>query len=150
MKTFVSKKNVLLMAVITYMTSSLLFAQKGKEKVEKDKELDKKVFLIDLTETGKKKGKAEQDELSFSNNKFKSKVMAEDKFAADIYTVTVDSSSGEKVVSFESTLKNEGEELLWNGTIKGEEIEGTAVLSKKGKTKKEYEFSGNLKQKKKK
>jgi len=150
MKTRSRRRNILILSIFAYMASPLL-AQKGKEKVEKDKELDKKVFVIDLTETGKKKEKAEQDEISFSNNKFKSKIMSDKKFGADIYTVTVDSSSGEKVVTFESTLKNEaGEELLWNGNIKGEDVEGTAVLSKKGKTKKEYEFSGSLKQKRKK
>lgn len=150
MKKLTSKTGITLLAIVVYMTATA-FAQKGKEKVEKDKVLDKKIFVIDLTETGKKKAKAEPDEISFANNKFKSKVMADEKFVADLYIVTVDSSSGEKVVTFESTLKNDGgEELLWNGTVKGDDIEGTAVLSKKGKTKKEYEFSGSLKQKKKK
>ena len=101
-----------------------------------------------MTEDGKKK--SAPDEIGFANNKLKSKFFLEKKFAADVYTVTVDSSSGDRTVTFDATLKNDGEEeLVWNGTIKGTEVEGTAVLSKKGKVKKEYSFAGSLKQKKK-
>ena len=116
------------------------------QKKEKDKELDKKVMLIEITEEGKKK--SSPDELSFANNKMKSKMFDEKKFKADAYTVTVDSSSGEKTITFDATLKNDSEEeLVWNGTLKENDVEGTAVLSKKGKVKKNYSFTGSLKQK---
>ena len=65
-----------------------------------------------------------------------------------MYTVTVDSSSEERAVTFDATLKNDAEEeLVWNGTLKEGDVEGTVVLSKKGKVKKEYSFTGSLKQK---
>ncbi len=121
-----------------------LFAQKK----EKDKVLVNKIYTIELTETGgKKAGKPVSDEISFKDDKLKSKFMAsENKFPASAYTVSVDSASNPKTITFQSDSKNpDGEELKCNGTITDEAIAGTAVISKKGKTKKEYSFSGNLK-----
>jgi hypothetical protein len=38
--------------------------------------------------------------------------------------------------------------LVWTGTVKAEgDVEGTAVLSKKEKIKKEFSFTGSVKQK---
>ena len=126
--------------------SSDVYAQKKK----KDKELDGKVFLVELSEEGGKVGKSISEELTFKSDKFKAKVMAEkNKFDPAAYTVSVDSSSGERIISFEAESKNDGGELLnWKGTINNEDAEGKAVWTKKGKVKKEYSFSGNLKIKK--
>ena len=124
-----------------------VFSQK-----KKDKELEGKFFTIELTEQGgKKTPKPESDELSFKSDKFTSKLMKEkNKFGSAVYTATTDTASAEKIISFEAESKNDGGELLsWKGTITGENIEGTAVWSKKGKTKKEYAYSGSLKKKKK-
>lgn len=123
-----------------------LFAQKK----EKDKVLANKIYTIELTETGgKKAGKPVSDEISFKGDKLNSKFMAsENKFPASAYTVSVDSASNPKTITFQSDSKNpDGEELKLNGTITDDAIEGTAVVSKKGKTKKEYSFSGDLKAK---
>lgn len=142
MKSSVFISKITLILALSFITTGTLPAQKK----EKDKELDKKVLLIELSEEGKKK--ATPDELSFSNNKMKSKFFDEKGFKADAYTVSVDSTAEEKTVTFEATLKSSSEEeLVWTGTWKGKDVEGTAVLSKKGKVKKEYTFSGTVKQK---
>ena len=147
------KKSMWFLKVITLcflITSNSIYAQK---KPVADKLLGGKIYTIELTPQ-EKKPKPESDEISFKSDKFTSKLMKTDnEFAPSAYTVTVDSSdAANKVITFETESKNSGEELLkWSGTIKGDEIEGTAVwTNKKGKTKKEYAFTGTLKGKKKK
>lgn len=152
-KQFSRTYSVIALAIAFVFHLSLLSGNLYAQKKEKDKELDGKIFTIQLTEEGKKAGKEVEDEVSFKSNKFKSKVMFEkNKFGPGEYTVTVDSSNAEsRVVTFEAESKIGSDELLtWEGTITGEEIEGTAVWTKKGKTKKEYSFTGTLKQKQKK
>ena len=126
--------------------SSTSFSQ-----VVKDKLLEGKIYTVELSIKDAKKPKPEADELSFKSGKFNSKFMkTENKFTAAAYAVTVDSSSSEKMISFDCESKNpDGEILHWVGTINGEAIEGSATLSKKEKVKKEYVFSGTLKTKKK-
>ena len=126
--------------------SNFSFAQKVK-----DKFLDGKIFTTELTIKGAKKPKPEADELSFKAGKFNSKFMkTENQFKPGDYTVTVDSSSSDKTFAFECDSKSGDDEIMhWSGTINGETIEGTATLSKKEKIKKEYNFSGTLKTKKK-
>ena len=103
-----------------------------------------------MTETtAMKAGKTETDEISFKSEKLNSKFMTtQNHFPAATYTVSVDSSSGSKDISFQSDGKNpDGEEIKWEGTVIEKDIEGTVVISKKGKTKKEYSFTGTLKEK---
>jgi hypothetical protein len=144
MKTTILSLAVLMIAFFTVHTDAIA------QKKEKDKFLANKVYTIDLTETGgKKTPKPESDEISFKGDKMNSKYMStEYKFAAAAYTVTVDSSSASKEITFSCLGKNpDGEEIKWDGTITDDAIEGTAVISKKGKTKKEYTFSGTQKEK---
>ncbi|TAL59714.1 MAG: hypothetical protein EPN85_08795 [Bacteroidetes bacterium] len=118
------------------------------QKKAKDKVLVNKVFVIEMTETTSKKvGKKENDEISFKSEKLNSKWMTSNNhFPAAPYTVEVDSSSTPWTVTFTSEGKNtDGEDIKWEGTVTGEEIDGTATLSKKGKTKKEYAYTGTLK-----
>ncbi len=128
-------------------------AQKTATPKEKDNLLAGKTFTVELTDkNAKKKDKPTADEISFKGGKLNSKFMsAENKFPASVYTAQSDSSSSGNDISFSAEGKNpDGEEIKWQGTVSGEAIEGTAVISKKGKTKKEYSFSGNLKTKSKK
>jgi archaellum component FlaF (FlaF/FlaG flagellin family) len=144
MKTTILSLSVLMIAFFSVNENA--FAQKK----EKDKVLANKVYTIDLTETGgKKTPKPESDEISFKSDKLNSKYMTtEYKFPAAAYTVTVDSSSAAKEITFSSLGKNQDdEEIKWDGTVTDDAIEGTAVISKKGKTKKEYSFTGTLKEK---
>ena len=117
-----------------------------RSKEKKDKELDGKIFNIELIEEGKKK--AISDEISFKSDKFKSKTMDEkNDFGATSYLVKVDTSASDKIMSFEAESKNKTDEVLnWKGTITNEDIEGKIIWTKKGKVKKEYSFSGSLKE----
>lgn len=142
MKTTILSLSVLTAVVFAF--STVTFAQKK----EKDKVLAYKTYTVEMTETtAKKAGKIEADEISFKNEKLNSKFMiSQNHFPAATYTVSVDSSSGSKDISFQSEGKSpDGEEIKWEGTVTDDAIEGTAVISKKGKTKKAYSFSGNLK-----
>ena len=123
-----------------------VFAQKK----EKDKVLANKVYTIYIAETGGRKNrKPESDDVSFKGDKFNSKFMtSEYKFPSAVYTVSVDSTSKNPMITFESVSKNQdGEEVKWIASIADGAIEGTAMVSKKGVTKKEYSYSGNLKEK---
>lgn len=132
---------------------AFFYADKGlyAQKKVKDKVLVNKVFVVELTETtGKKVGKMVTEELSFKGDKLNSKTMTSvNHFPPALYTVTVDSSSTPPDVTFISEGKNpDGEDVKWEGIVTGDEIEGTAVISKKGKVKKEYAYTGTLKEKK--
>ncbi|OFY87746.1 MAG: hypothetical protein A3F72_02580 [Bacteroidetes bacterium RIFCSPLOWO2_12_FULL_35_15] len=159
---FTSKSNRSLLCFLSicvfFTLSNCAYAQKKdapEKKAPSDKLLAGKVFTIELTSQGGKKAAApESDELTFKSDKFTSKLMKTDnKFIPSPYTATIDSSNTASIViNFETEMKNPDEELIkWSGKITGEDIEGTAVwTNKKGKTKKEYNFTGTIKGKKKK
>ena len=143
---FVSKAIVALAIIALTTFSTQTFAQANK--APKDKVMDKKVYTIDLIIQGKKNPKAVPDEIGFMNNKLKSKAMGEFGFSSPVaYTVTTDSSGTDVTITIEAEGKNSDEESLkWTGTITGEAIEGTTVITtKKGKVKKEFTYSGTLK-----
>ena len=138
------KTKFLLLTVLTVCSISL-FAQKK----EKDKVLASKIYTIELTETAAKKPKQLSDEISFKAEKLYSKFMTtEHHFQASGYTVSVDSTSTPPAITFSSEGKNpDSETIKWDGTITGEDAEGTAVITtKKGKAT-EYTFTGTLKAK---
>jgi hypothetical protein len=150
---FISKKTLLNFSalLILLVFSGNMFAQKKSP----DKILANKTYTIEIIQQGKKgAGDPEADEINFKSDKLTSKLMKTDyEFNAGAYTVEVDSSASEGAsISFESEGKNSGgESLKWTGTVKGEEVEGTAVITnKKGKVKMEFTFTGTLKGKKKK
>jgi len=142
-----------LLSVLSFITlSNTALAQK---KAPPDKLLSGKTFTIELTaQGGKKASEPESDEITFKSDKLTSKLMKTDhEFMPSPYTATIDSSNSDSnTIAFVSESKNSSEEVLkWSGNITGESIEGTAVwTNKKGKTKKEYAFTGTLKGKKKK
>lgn len=140
------------LSAITLCFFTLSNSAFGQKKPPPDKLLAGKIYTIDLAAQGKKAGDPVPDELTFKSDKFTSKVMKTDeKFAPAAYTAELDTTdAANKVITFECESKNPDTELLkWTGTITGEDIEGTAVwTNKKGKTKKEYTFSGTLKGKK--
>ena len=150
-----SKKSLLLFfnaIVLCFFTlSNNAYAQK---KPAPDKLLGGKIYAIELSAQGKKAGDPEADEITFKADKFTSKIMkTNEKFVPSAYTVELDTTdAANKIITFETESKNPGEELLkWTGTVSGDEIEGTATwTNKKGKVKKEYTFTGELKGKKKK
>lgn len=149
------------LAVLAFLfISNLTFAQKVK--VVKDKLLDNKVYEIEINEDGAKKPKPIKDEMSFKGQKIKSKYMDE-KFMLNsgMYVVEVDtayvegetegSQVLEKTINFTAeSVNGDKEKLAWTGSVTGEDIEGTIILSKKEKVKKQWTFSGTQKSKKKK
>ncbi len=137
-----------LLTIALFSVNTAVLAQKKA----KDKILANKLFVVDIAEvTGKKVGKKAMDEISFKSEKLNSKFMTkENAFPAALYTITeVDSSSTPWVITFISEGKSqEGEDIKWQGTVTGDDIEGSAIISKKGKAKKEYSYTGALKEKK--
>lgn len=135
------------MAISAFFCTTSVFAQK-----KKDKPLDNRNYTITLTEEASAKPtKPMPDELSFKSEKLKSKVMTEKyKFKPGSFTATVDSSNAEEVViTFDAEMKGEtGDILIWHGTVIDDDIEGSAIWTKKGKTKKSFAFSGSIKKKK--
>mgnify|MGYP000608826977 CR=1 FL=1 len=114
--------------------------------------LDGKTFLTDVTKEGKKKP-LDPDEFKFTAGKFKSKFFAESYgFTKQVpYVITsIDSSNAaEKVYTWKAECINDIKEVLtWEGTIKGEDMDGTGELANaKGEKKWTYIFIGKLKKK---
>jgi hypothetical protein len=133
--------------LLILLTSALPFAlmaqapQKGP--------LDKKTFIIEMFKDGKKKA-MDPDELKFDAAKFKSKSFVDWGFtkAAPYKITSIDSTdAAAKAYSWTAETINDIKEVMtWEGTIKGEDIDGTAVLvNAKGETKYNYTFTGKLK-----
>jgi hypothetical protein len=111
--------------------------------------LDKKTFIIEVTKEGKKKP-MDPDELKFDAGKTKAKFFAESwGFKAGEYKITAIDSSDATAKAYTWTAQSVSdikEVMNWEGTIKGEDIDGTAVLiNEKGETKYNYTFTGKLK-----
>lgn len=141
------KTTILTLSTFVMVSLAVSFSASAQKKV-KDKVLAGKVFVVELTETTNKKvGKMVTEELSFKSEKINSKTIASLKFPASLYVILeVDSSSTPPSVLFSSEGKSqEGEDIKWEGTVTGPDIEGTAVISRKGKTKKEFAFTGSQK-----
>ena len=137
------KTKILILCMLT--ASSTIFAQKK----EKDKVLANKTYTIEFTETNAKKPKPISDEISFKSEKLNSKFMTtENHFPAAAYTVSVDSTSDPKTITFTSQGNNTDKEMIkWDGTISGEDIEGTATITTKKGKETQYSLTGNLKAK---
>jgi hypothetical protein len=137
------------------------FAFVGNAQVQrrpKDKILDRKVFVINLSEVAvnKKIKEAEpiESELSFRSNKLVARSMQSPDnggFQAGEYVIyEKEEILDEDRYKFEGINKNsKGMSLKWKGSVFGGQIKGTATISKKGKVKQEYTFSGALKQRRK-
>ena len=136
--------------IFAFIISALIcfsFFASGQVK-EKKNELNGKTFSIKLNLTeGKRKGwQWSTDEISFHSGKLQSKVMStKEKFPLADCAITVESSSPEKTFSFAVTVNNPGgSEIIWKGTVTGNNIEGTAVWTNMKGTQ-SYSFSGKMK-----
>lgn len=116
---------------------------------KKDKLLGEKNYDVELTLQGKKKkDEVKKDQILFRADKLSSTFMLKEYvFTASPFTASVDSTSGTAIITFVSDSKNaDGDKLKWNGTVTGETMEGTAVITdKKGKSKAEFTFTGKQK-----
>jgi ribosomal protein L23 len=122
----------------------------------KDKILDRKVFVVTMEhQTTKKKNLTPfEEELTFRSNKLTSKHMRLSDaggFQSGEYVITEkEEMLDEMIYQFQAINKNaKGMSLKWAGRIFGDQIEGIATISKKGKVKREFGFAGAIKQKRK-
>lgn len=140
------KKIIYIAAGLAFMATTA-FAQK-KEKIPPGP-LDKKTFAVELVKEGKKKGTPEKVDLKFASGKFNWTTMVQDGYKSSAYEATFDSTAKPITCAFTSEALGEKDEVYkWEGTITGDDIEGTSTLSKKGKVKESYTFSGTIKGKK--
>jgi len=125
----------------------------------KDKILDRKVFTITMELQIKKKKKKKvpepiESELIFRSNKLGDTYLRHPDnggFQKGDYVIYKKEPILDEVrYLFEGINKNgKGMSLKWKGSVFGGQIEGTATVSKKGKVKTEYIYSGALKEKRK-
>jgi hypothetical protein len=140
-------KKLVQVSIALALMANVVIAQK-KEKVPPGP-LDKKTYSVDITEDAKKKPETVKDDLKFASGKFNCKMLMEEGFQATPYEATFDSTASP--ITCAVTVEATGEKELvfkWEGTITDDTFEGTAVLTKKGKIKKSYTFTGTLKGKK--
>lgn len=134
----------------------LIVGQVCAQRRPKDKILDRRVFSITMEHKSSNKKKLEpfEEEISFRSNRMSSKHLrsqAGGGFLLGDYGIhKVEEVMGESVIHFQAINKNQkGMSLKWVGKVLGDRIEGTATVSKKGKIKQEFVFSGATKEKKK-
>ena len=134
----------------------LAFGTSWGQRRPKDKILDRKVFVVTMEHQSDKKKKINpfDEDLTFRSNKLTSKHMRMSDaggFQPGEYVITEkEEILGEKIYHFQAINKNsKSMSLKWEGKIFGDQIEGKATVSKKGKVKQEFQFAGSIKQKKK-
>ncbi|MBI3500729.1 MAG: hypothetical protein HY063_02955 [Bacteroidetes bacterium] len=137
------------------MMSALVMLSRVEASAQAPKKmpLDGQKFIAEIKEEGKKKP-WEPDEVAFNSGKFKCPIFADQGWGfekAGKYQILHDSTTadGQKVYSWMGDLVNEqNEKLSWSGTIMGDAIEGNIeLINKKGKTEKNFAFTGKLKKK---
>ena len=134
----------------------LAFSASWAQRRPKDKILDRKVFSISMEHLTVKKKKLIpfDEELTFRSNRLTTKHMRMSDaggFQPGEYVITEkEEMLGEKIYHFQAINKNsKGMSLKWEGKVFGDQIEGKATVSKKGKVKREFAFNGAIKQKRK-
>jgi hypothetical protein len=136
-----------LLILLISVSSISLFAQaplKGP--------LDGRTYETDVTKEGKKKP-MDPDEFKFTGGKFKSRNFGESygfKKQVPYLITSIDSSNAaEKIYTWKAESINDIKETLqWQGTIQGDQLEGTGdLISAKGEKKWSYTFTGKLKKK---
>jgi hypothetical protein len=137
------KKPLLFLLIVLLLFYSNLKGQNG------EKPLAGRTFVVQVYEynpDGKKTGTPVQDELTFVGGKLYSKMMGKEyQFFPGDYIVKADSSTGGTTISFVSLSKKDNEEmLLWQGSVTGDQIQGTMKWFAQGMTK---IFFGTLKYK---
>ena len=144
----------------TLLTSAFIFLLTASFVLKGDtSNMEGKVYKITITEQKNgKSGKAEQADASFKSSKFKCKFFGQNAGAEEIpidldkdSTYTEEGSDVELMyVEFSGERTNKLEETVKiSGTVDGYGIEGSVILSKKGKDKKHWDFVGTQKDKKK-
>lgn len=137
--------NILLRAVFysfacCFLTFNLSFSQD----IPHSKPIDKK-FKATYSVTGKEVNKTGKEEnlegkVTIKNGLISSTFSKLNGFSPSICTFNVDSSSGEKVITFYSESPHpNGGKLIWTGTIRGNTIDGKASRDDTGSV---YYYTG--------
>ena len=126
---------------------SLSFSLKAQTQLKGP--LDAKTFTVQVTKVGKKKP-LDTDELKFNLGKFKSKLFTDWGFTkATKYEATVIDSTTTPPQNYTFTVETTNdikEVMTWEGTITGEDVDGTAeIVNAKGEKKYSFTFEGKLK-----
>lgn len=101
-------------------------------------ELDGKRFMVQVRGA---EGETIDDELIFRDGTFDSIACHEHGFSAAPYTAL---KGPEGDLTFRSITTSGESKMRWNGTVKGDSIEGTAVVDEPGKEPVYYSYSGSL------
>ena len=136
--------------VLTFILAVSAQAQKRP----KDKLLDRAKFVVTMSDQSDKKKTQEpfEEELSFRNNRMSTKQMRtpdRGSFQMGDYAISkVQKIMDDAVYHFQAINRNQkGMSMKWEGKVMGGIIEGKATVSKKGKIKAEYSFSGEKEEK---
>jgi len=108
--------------------------------------------MMDDKSDKKKKVESFEEELSFRNNRMSTRQMRtpdRGSFQMGDYAISkVEKIMDDAVYHFQAINRSpKGISLKWEGKVMGSRIEGKATVSKKGKIKEEYIFSGEKKEK---
>jgi hypothetical protein len=103
-----------------------------------DGSLDGKAFIGQLI--SKSEQSAETDTFEFTQGKFHSAACDKYGFSSAAYTAR---PSGDRV-HFQAMTRSADSTMTWTGTVEGDYVSGTAVLTENGKTT-DYAFAGDLK-----
>jgi hypothetical protein len=102
--------------------------------------LDGRTFVVETGERGKPK--AETDEISFREGRFRSKACDPYGFGSALYEAAT--KDGATSFTAETASAKEGR-IRWQGAVRGETLEGTYVWSKPGQADIAYWFKGKVK-----
>ena len=128
---------LILLISIGFTTNS--FAQKEKAI------LDGQSFKIDIVEKGRI-GKDDKmtDIITFKDGKVSTKFSKDNAFTDAEYTTTSKDGMVSVVITFKGQAKGKKDIMNWEGIINGDDIEGTAIVKRKGAIRTIYEFTGTL------
>jgi hypothetical protein len=144
------KKITFVSAVFAVFSFTQVFSQATKG----EPILEKMTFTCTTKETSpSKKAKEQDDEFSFRGGKFKSKYFTEEfKVPTKPYEIMdVDTATGSKIITWQCEAPvDDDNKVTFSGKVEGKSISGTVQWTVKNKPKRtvEYEFTGELKEKK--
>ena len=112
--------------------STIILLVAGTFNAQAQHELDGKEFLIKLKLVEGKRSAGllwEEDVITFRADHLKSRFMSQrEQFPPAPCERKVEDASGDKIITFTASHRNTGvSDIKWEGTVRGNKIEGTAV-----------------------
>ena len=126
---------------IAFVAFSLLILACGVPTFAVMGTLDGKTFSGEVVKKGDTSGM--KDDLVFKDGKFRSTACDAYEFGDADYSVT---ASGDATAFQAETHNPKNESMKWSGTIKGNVLEGTAIMTTPGQAPVEYWVKATLKQ----